>query len=276
VTKKTNEITSLLAARPTALRRAPKAANPSGLRISRSEPVEDAPAKSAAPSQAPSSLGQAEWEETARKLDVALAGMHATLMDFVDRAVQIAAGRRSPRQIAEIQSTADGLVRAVDRMALAVEVDGRPLLARGEPSGSPAILRGPKSSLPISPMQSDDLGPAPNRTLSALQTGGQSSILLTSIETAIEIVRHAASQVSVQRSQLSSFVRRESGSDQSAMSIADENRAAAGTAQHHDEFIEIAGALTRGNLLAKSQSARPTRGAPSNPPSLSISRGDEV
>jgi flagellin-like hook-associated protein FlgL len=276
VTKKTNGITSLLAARPTALRRAPKSANPSGLRISRSESQEDTPAKTAAAQQASSSLGQAEWEDTARKLDVALAGIHATLMDFVDRAVQIAAGRRSPRQIAEIQSMADGLVRDVDRMALAVEVDGRPLLARGEASVSAAILRGPKSSLPISPMQSDDLGPAPNRTLSALQTGGQSSILLTSIEVAIEIVRHAANQVSVQRSQLSAFARRESGSDQSAMSIADENRAAAGTAQNHDEFIEIAGALTRGNLLAKSQTARPTRAAPSNPPSLSISRGDEI
>ena len=276
MTKKTNGITSLLAARPTALRRAPKPANPSGLRISRSEPIEDAPAKTAAATQARSSLGQAEWEETARKLDVALAGIHATLTDFVDRAVQIAAGRRSPRQIAEIQSMADGLVREVDRMALAVEVDGRPLPARGEASVSPAILRGPKSSLPISPMQSDALGPAPNRTLCALQTGGQSSILLTSIETAIEIVRHAAGQVSVQRSQLSAFVRRESGSDQSAMSVADENRAAAGTAQNHDEFIEIAGALTRGNLLARSQTARPARGAPSNPPSLSISRGDEV
>lgn len=275
MTKKTNGITSLLAARPTALRRAPKAANPSGLRISRNEPVEDAPAKAAAPSKAASSFVEAEWEDTARKIEVALAGIHATLKDFVDRAVQIAAGRRSPRQIAEIQSMADGLVREVDRMALAVEVEGHPLLARNAASGSPAILRGPKSGLAISPMQSDDLGPAPNQTLSAIQTGGQSSILLTSIELAIEIVRHAAHQVSVQRSQLSAFVRRESGSDQSAMSIADENRAAAGMAQSHDEFIEIAGAITRGNLLAKSHAARPTRGAPSSP-SLSISRGDEV
>lgn len=274
VTKKTTGITSLLAARPTALRRAPKPQSPSHLRISNSDSMDlrDEIPGSVVQSSSSESPSQESLDGSVRKVDIALAAIQAILHDFVDRARRHGAGRRSPRVVAELQSLADDTVREVDRVVSSVVIDGRRVLCRKNVGDGPFLLEGPGAKLALTPMSSDDLGPAPGRSLASLQSGGQASLLITSVDQAVEIAQHSISQISVQRLQLANFTRRESISDDAAQRIAEENQRASQNALGQSDFVEIAGNLSRGNILAASLSAR---NAPSNrptPPRLTISR----
>lgn len=219
-----------------------------------------------------SSITKESLTEAVRSLDVALAAIHAILLDFIDRAEASTSSRRSPRVIADLQVHTDQGVREIDRIAQSTVIDGRHLLC-GPTSGSiPARLDGPTSSLPLNNMMPGALGPDPVRTFASLRTGGRASLLVTSVEQAIEIAQHAVAQVSVQRVQLANFARRESLLDQSSQHIADENRRASESAHDQGDFIEMVGALSRGQALAGLLASKTARKPGNANPSLSISR----
>lgn len=268
--KKPSAINSLLAARPTALRRAPIGNKASHLRISHNDGSIKTPAP--APPAPESRITRETLTGMVRSLDVALAGVHAILLDFIDRAEASASSRRSPRVIADLQALADRMVREIDRIAQSTVIDGRHVLCGPVYGNNPARLDGPNYSLPLNCMMPGALGPDPVRTLASLRAGGRSSLLVTSVEQAVEIARHAVAQVSVQRVQLANFARRESLLDPSTTDIADENRRAAQSANEQGDFIEMVGALSRGQALAGMLASKNGRKPGDENPSLSISR----
>lgn len=289
--KKKPVIHSLLAARPGALRRPPRSAAPVGdapvnqgqLRLvrddsrradsadPRSPHADPATRKPALPSQNP--VSPVDGVSAIHTASAALAGMHALLMDILDR--MNCGGRprrRSPREISEIQALIDRAIRDIERIVDVTMISGRRLLDGYFKFELPTEAGRPVRRAAIRSMQPAHLGPDATRSLGSLTSGGRNSLLVTSFEDAVIILRHAAGQVGMERHQLSGADVQSKLDTASIGDIARENAAAAMNANLDLDFAALTSDLTPGVALAASLSSQMGPSTPSSPPNLTLHR----
>lgn len=268
-------IHSLLAARPSALRRPPRpserpadAAGPASghLRLVRDEGGHGESARRPEDPSGAATEPPIDPADAVQRASAALAGIHALVMDVLDR---IGAGprprRRSPREICEIQALMDRAVRDVCRIVDISEIGGRRLFDGYFRIELPSATGGPPRRASIRSMRPEDLGPDAGRSLASLVTGGRFSLLVASIEDASAILQHVAGQIVMERRQLSALSAVPGARDAADDDVARENAAAAMNAQLDLDFAALSSHVTPGAALA-AQLAHPGAGRDSDPP----------
>ncbi len=263
VKKRPSHITSLLAARPSALRRPPLMSeateHPPQLRLVRNDHDESStrpqsqPANSVSPQH---TIESSDPIDAIRTASTAVAGIYALLTELIDRMMTPGrTHRRSPREIAELQARTDGALRDIDRIAERATVGSVQLLT-GYWS---ATIPGPEATssrrIPIHSMQTSHLGPDAINCMASLRTGGANSLMVTSVEDALIILRHASAQVAQCRRQLAGLVSRAAPDDSESSDIARENAAASQAACGELDFVEMTARLSPGSCLASSHHA---------------------
>lgn len=260
--KRPSQISSLLAARPAALRRPPAGSSSpvANLRLARDE--ESDPSASSC-SQ---SLETARLNKDSAATDPALmirtattsiAGIYALLGELMDRFnVPGRSHRRSPREVAELQAHTDRTLLEMDRIVEAAEFNGVKLLT-GYWSASPARRTDAASRrIPVDSMQTSRLGPDADRTLASMRTGGAHSLLIRGVDEALRILQHAALQVAQCRRRLAELDTAQATPQIDDEGVVRENAAAANAACDDLDFTELTSRLTPGDCLARSHASK--------------------
>lgn len=279
--KKQSPISGLLAARPRALRRPPHAApspasdseNPGHLRLVADDHATPAEDKVPRPTTAQLPLTARDAASALQSASAALAGIHALIMDVVDRMnAGRSPARRSPREISEVQALIDRTVRDIDRIVESNTIRGRLLLDGYFKAELPAEVGRPARRVAIRAMYAASLGPDAARSLIALRTGGRHSLMVASFEDAATILRHAAGQVAMARHHLAGAGLPPGTEESSNCDVARENAAAANNANLDLDFAAVTSQLTPGAALAATLAAKPQRTLSTSAPVLTIHR----
>lgn len=279
--KKHSPISGLLAARPRALRRPPHAApsqspeiaSTGHLRLVADDHAAASSASKPRLTAAPEPLAARDAVAALQAASASLAGIHALIMDVVDRMnAGRSPARRSPREISEVQALIDRTVRDIDRIVESNTFRGRLLLDGYFKTELPSDAGCPARRIAIRSMYAASLGPDAARSLIALRTGGSHSLMVASFDDAATILRHAAGQVAMARHHLVGAGLPPAQADSSNGDVARENAAAANNANLDLDFAAVTSQLTPGVTLAASLASKSRPTPPPSGPSLTLHR----
>jgi hypothetical protein len=186
-----------------------------------------------------------------------MAGIHDLLAELDETLDALQPPRRvSPSQLAALQGRIDRTIAATADIVESTGVNGRSLL-----SGRGRIILTNEPSSPscqLASLAPQALGGPARSRLSDLRSGGPSDLAHASLADVRRIVARAAAQVALERRRFETFTKRPAVISDAPGRIAAENRAAAEQATADPDLVQLTSQLTRGHLLAASQSL--TRG----------------
>jgi hypothetical protein len=191
--------------------------------------------------------------EQIESVNVALAGIHDLLWELEETlSARMPPRRVSPGQLASLQGRLDQAIGAIDDIVNMTCIDGQRFLA-----GDWRIVLTAEPSSPtfqIASVAPKALGNGAKSRLSDVLSGGPRDLFHASLADVREIIAQAAAQVALQQRQLASFIQRPAIISDAAIRVAAENRAAADQATSDLDLVLATSQLTRGHLLAATQS----------------------
>lgn len=264
MTRKTSKIPSLLAARLRSPQRTPpgRAALSSGshLRICRgdSEPAHN----DLSPDYPPPAFDATAAAALRTDLEIAAVAIGSILDLLAEIKAQTSPDgvgrRRSPREIAELQSVLDRTLQRVDQIAASTNSQGTRLLDGGWQIRLPLGDR-PGDSLNIGSMSTSELGKP--ISLAMLRREGHSSLARGSVAAANSSICSAMAQATTQQRQLLNFANRIALLAPGLMAVAHENHSAMQSAVSDADLAAITSTLTRGDaMLANLAQKSPIQG----------------
>lgn len=188
----------------------------------------------------------------------ALAGIHDLIGELDETLGALQPPRRvSPAQLAALQGRLDQAIAAINDIVKATRVGGRSILS-GE--GRIIISTEPSSpSFQLCSVAPDSIGGPARSRLGDIRSGQSCDLAHLSLADVGKIVSRAAAQVALERRRLETFVKRPVIAPDAASHVAAENRAAAQQATADLDLVMATSQLTRGHLLAATQSLRAGR-----------------